>query len=235
MVQLEPKPETRATVPDIAVPAVAVLKHQSNAATTAAPTASDAPRRLRAPRRAPANRAFLLTGQPEQLPPVTESSRAAVADDASAVGLCPLDPQKVMPAMPACDPFSMRPSELLKLLQQARDDFGCVGVALRCDCENLETVYVTDRCGELAVTDRGETFQYLDLSRDRAYAKVDVERARAICLEHGVELHKCDDENYPEVIQVVGDQTIRAAIEAVSGAVDELFLVALGRRRTRGE
>lgn len=58
----------------------------------------------------------------------------------------------------------MRPSELLKFLQQAQDDFGCLDVALRCDCENLETVHLIDRSGELAVTDRGETFQYLDLS-----------------------------------------------------------------------
>jgi len=129
----------------------------------------------------------------------------------------------------------MRPSELLKFLQQARDDFGCLDVALRCDCENLETVHLIHRSGELAVTDRGETFQYLDLSRDQTYAEIDVERARAICLKHGVELHKRDDEHYPEVIQVVGDQPIRAGIEAVSGAVDELFLVALGRRRTSSE
>jgi hypothetical protein len=129
----------------------------------------------------------------------------------------------------------MRSSELLKFLQQVQDDFGCVDVALRCDCENLETVHVIGRSGELAVTDRGETFQYLDLSTDQAYAEIDVERAWAICRKHGVELHKRDDEHYPEVIQVVRDQPIRAGIEAVSAAVDELFSVAVPRRRTHSE
>jgi hypothetical protein len=77
VVQLEPKPEIRGTGFDLAVSGVAVPQPQSNAAITAAPTASHALRRLRAPRRAPASRAFLLTAQPEQLPPITESKRIA--------------------------------------------------------------------------------------------------------------------------------------------------------------
>lgn len=69
MVQLEPKPETRDTGLDLAVPAVAVLKQPHNATViaTATATASGALRRLRAPHRTEASRASLLIAQPEQL------------------------------------------------------------------------------------------------------------------------------------------------------------------------
>jgi hypothetical protein len=59
---------------------------------------------------------------------------------------------------------------LLKLLQGLRDEFGCTHLSLRCDCENLETVYVEERSGVLIVTDRGDTFQYVDSSGNSAYA-----------------------------------------------------------------
>jgi hypothetical protein len=54
-------------------------------ATTAVPTASDALRRIRAPRRAPPSGAFLLTVQSEELAPSTESiwalARSPFEDD----------------------------------------------------------------------------------------------------------------------------------------------------------
>jgi hypothetical protein len=124
---------------------------------------------------------------------------------------------------------------LLKFLRETRQDFGCDELALRCDCENLETVYVIERYGELAVTDRGETFQYLERSGDDAYAGIGVERARAICDRHGVELDDGEADGYPKVIDIVRDKPARAAIEAVSAAVGELFSAALVRPRGRSD
>jgi hypothetical protein len=125
--------------------------------------------------------------------------------------------------------------ELLRFLLEAGDEFGCKDLALRCECENFETVYVIERSGELAVTDRGETFKYLDRSGDEAYAQIDVERARAICRQHGVHLDDRDGDEYPEVIQVVGDKPLRAAIDAVSVVVDEPFSSAMGRSVERSD
>ena len=129
----------------------------------------------------------------------------------------------------ACDAFSVDVSELLTFLETARDELGCQAVALRCDCANLETVYVMERSGELEVTDRGETFQYLDHSGDEAYAPIDFERARAICGQHGVRVDDRDPGHYPVVICVVRGAPLRAAIDAVSAAIDDLFSVAMRR------
>ncbi len=82
----------------------------------------------------------------------------------------------------------MDTSELLHFFHQAQHDIGCEELSLRCDCENLETVYVVDRAGKLTVTDRGETFQYLDRLDDDDYGPIDVDRARAICRRDGVDL-----------------------------------------------
>jgi hypothetical protein len=127
----------------------------------------------------------------------------------------------------------MDASELSKFLQLAQHEFGCTELALRCDCENLETVYVVERAGELVVTDRGETFQYIDRSGDEAYSRIDVEVARMICRRHGAELDDRDVEAYPQVVQEVGDTPVHAVIEAVSAAVDRLFETANEHRREK--
>jgi hypothetical protein len=82
---------------------------------------------------------------------------------------------------------------------------------------------------ESRVTDRGETFQYLDRLDDDAYSPIDVDRAQAICRRHGVELDDGDDELYPTVVHVVAGGPVRAAIDAVSAAVDHLFSAARNR------
>jgi hypothetical protein len=132
---------------------------------------------------------------------------------------------------PSWDAAFVDASELSKFLRLAQHEFGCSELALRCDCENLETVYVVERSGELVVTDRGETFQYLDRSGDEAYSRIGVEAARMICHRHGAELDDRDVSAYPEVIQVLGDTPVQAVIEAVSAAVDELFETANEHRR----
>ena len=125
-----------------------------------------------------------------------------------------------------CDALIMNASELLKLLQEPQE-LGCRKLSLRCDSANLETVYVVERVGGLAVTDRGDTFQYLDRSGDQMYGKVDVERARDICSRHGADLDDRDEELYPRVTLVVGDRPLRSAVDAVSAVVDEIFSSAM--------
>lgn len=121
-------------------------------------------------------------------------------------------------------------SELVRLLQQARLELGCWTLSLRCDCKNLETVYVVERSGDLVVTDHRDALQYLDLSGDEVCAPVDIEVAGAICRRHGAELDAHDAELYPEIMQVVRDQSLREAIDAVAAAVDELFMNAIDDR-----
>ena len=70
--------------------------------------------------------------------------------------------------------------------------------------------------GKLVVTDHWDTFQYLEHSGDEVYSPIDVETARAICRRHGVELDDRDPELYPQEMQVVRDQSLREAIDAVS-------------------
>jgi ABC-type amino acid transport substrate-binding protein len=123
----------------------------------------------------------------------------------------------------------MDAGELLRFLEQGQHDLACAELSLRCDCRNLETVYVINRSGELAVTDNGDTFQYLDRSNDETYAAIDVDQAKAICHQHGVELEDREDERYPQVMQVVGDTSVRATIDAVAAAVDALFEAAMRR------
>jgi ABC-type amino acid transport substrate-binding protein len=119
----------------------------------------------------------------------------------------------------------------MRFLQEGQRELGLEEMSLRCDCENLETVYVIDRAGELVVTDRGDSFQFLDREGDPLYAPIDVELARAICRRHGVELDDRDPELYPQVINVVADQPLREAIDAVAAAVDEIFSTSIDKTR----
>jgi hypothetical protein len=122
----------------------------------------------------------------------------------------------------------------MRFIQQAQRELGLKELSLRCDCENLETVYVVDRSGQLVVTDRGDTFQYLDLSSDQTYGAMDVQLARAICHRHGAELDDHDPELYPQVIRVVARGPLRDAVDAVAGAIDELFSTAMEKQRQPG-
>jgi hypothetical protein len=122
-------------------------------------------------------------------------------------------------------------AELMRFLQNAQRELGLDELSLRCDCKNLETVYVIDRAGDLVVTDRGDSFQFLDRAGDPTYAPVDIELARAICRRHGVELDDRDPELYPRVSNVIADQSVLDAIDAVAAAVDELFSTSIDRAR----
>lgn len=122
----------------------------------------------------------------------------------------------------------------MRFIQQAQRELGLKELSLRCDCENLETVYVVERSGQLVVTDRGDTFQYLDLSSDQTYGAMDVQLARAICHRHGAELDDHDPELYPQVIRVVAHRPLRDTIDAVAGAIDELFSTAINKQQRPG-
>jgi hypothetical protein len=72
---------------------------------------------------------------------------------------------------------------------------GAVGqpkVALRCDCENLETVYVAVReGGTVRVTDDHRTFKYLDKGTGSTYVpleSLDLAAAARVCRDLRVEL-----------------------------------------------
>jgi hypothetical protein len=104
-------------------------------------------------------------------------------------------------------------------------------VALRCDHSNLETVYVSVREGALVVTDRGETFRYLEPGDNADYSTVSLAQARSICEHHGVEVRSDDPELYATLEREVLKTTpIADAIARVASAVDELFASARDRR-----
>jgi hypothetical protein len=121
----------------------------------------------------------------------------------------------------------MDATELHDLITRVTRDLGCAELALRCACENLEVVYVEARDDGLVVTDRGETFGYLETFDDPAFARLTVDQATAICRAHGVELDTSDREAYPEVHRAVSDaEPVRDVVDVVSTAVDALFAAA---------
>jgi hypothetical protein len=124
----------------------------------------------------------------------------------------------------------MSTAELLNTLRVLRHELGCSELSLRCDCKNLETVYVLERAGVLVATDRGDTFQYLDRSGDEAYGRVEVERARLICQRQDVELDERDSELYPQVVRKLGDgEPLDLAVAVVAEVIDGLFAAASKR------
>jgi hypothetical protein len=121
----------------------------------------------------------------------------------------------------------MDATELHDLIRRVTRDLGCDELALRCTCENLEVVYVEEREDGLVVTDRGETFGYLETFDDPAFARLPVDQATAICQTHGVKLDTSDPEAYPEVLRAVSDsEPVRDVVQVVSTAVDALFAAA---------
>ena len=119
-----------------------------------------------------------------------------------------------------------------KLMLQLAEGVGQRRIALRCDCENLERVYVIrETGGGIRVTDDHRTFQYLDGGTDSTYvpiASVDLTAARKICQELGVELGSAPPDGYPsiECIPKPGD-LVSDVIERVATAVDRIFNLAM--------
>jgi hypothetical protein len=83
----------------------------------------------------------------------------------------------------------MDAEEVRDLMRQLAGGVGQPRVALRCDCENLETVYVAaDEGGTVRVTDDHRTFQYLDKGTDSTYVPLESLDLAQVCRELRVEL-----------------------------------------------
>src|SRR6516225_2136322 len=97
----------------------------------------------------------------------------------------------------------MSAAEVRELLRQLQRGIGQPSVALECQCDNLETVYVSlTQSGEVLVSDQGRTFAYLGRGTDSTYRSIeelDMRAAAEACMRSGTTL-KCDDpELYPTI------------------------------------
>jgi hypothetical protein len=123
-------------------------------------------------------------------------------------------------------------SALDHLLRDASETLGCATVAIRCDCENLETVYAEREGDLLMITDRGETYAYLSGDQDDTTYDIDLlteDEARAICQRHGVDLHVDDEaELFPRIRrEVTAADDVPAVVAAVAAAIDEVFAAVM--------
>jgi hypothetical protein len=121
--------------------------------------------------------------------------------------------------------------DLDQLLRAASVLAGCSEVAIRCQCENLEVVYVEREDDRLLVTDRRETFQYLARVDDSAFdlGLLDWEEAREICRSHDTELDTGQPEMFPRIQREIAltDGQAAAAVAAVASAVDAIYQAAM--------
>jgi hypothetical protein len=129
----------------------------------------------------------------------------------------------------------MNDAEIKDLLQRLRLGFQQSNVTLKCDCDNLETVYVSlGEDGKVIVSDRGESIAYLSRGTDSTYrplADSDFERVAEICQRLGVSLVNDDSEGYPRIeCERAFDESVTEAIPRVADAVDQLFQFALRDR-----
>ena len=128
----------------------------------------------------------------------------------------------------------MDAQEVKELMSRLAAGVGQRAIALRCECENLETAYViVDEGGDVLVTDDHRTFQYLDGGTDSTYVPVqslDMVAARHICDDLRVELKSAPPDGYPSIECAVDlGQPIAEVIERVAGAVDRVFELAMCR------
>lgn len=119
-------------------------------------------------------------------------------------------------------------SKLDQLLRDASHLLGCESVAIRCNCANLETVYVEREYDQLLITDRRDTYVYLGgADDDDVVSLLPEEQARAICAGHGVDLDSSDAEAWPRIQREVGEtEDVRQVVAAVAAAIDEVFCAA---------
>ncbi len=128
----------------------------------------------------------------------------------------------------------MNAKEVRELMTRLGSGVGQRGIALRCECENLETVYVLiDGAGDVLVTDHHRTFQYLNDGGDSTYVPVqslDMAAARQLCDGLRVELKPAPPDGYPSIECVVDSGLpIADAIKRVAEAVDRVFELAMRR------
>ena len=125
----------------------------------------------------------------------------------------------------------MLANEIYELLFRLREGLGQRDVALRCNCENLETVYVLrDENGAVRVSDDHRTFQYLQRGVDSTYdevEKLDVTAIRRLCEGLNVELKDAPPDGYPSIECLVHPtQPIAEAVDRVARAIDRVFHLA---------
>lgn len=119
-----------------------------------------------------------------------------------------------------------------ELMNRLAGGVGQQKIALRCDCENFETVFVlVDENGEVCVTDDHRTFQYLARGTDATYVplpSLDMTAASQACAEFCVDLKPAPPDGYPSIECVVGrEQSIQETVERVAEAVDRVFNLAM--------
>ncbi len=125
----------------------------------------------------------------------------------------------------------MDAEQVRDLMQQLALGVGQQEVALRCDCENLETVYVIlEQGGSVRVTDDHRTFQFLGSGTDSTYVpaeNLDLGAARLACQELGVELKPGPPDGYPSIECVQKPrEPLADVVERVAETVDRIFTLA---------
>ncbi len=104
-------------------------------------------------------------------------------------------------------------------------------VALKCECENLETVYIRIESESVCVTDDHRTFQYLECGGDTSYVKtsdIDLNMARRLCEGLKVEFKDAPVDGFPSIeCFVEPNQPIAEVVKRVAEAIDCLFHYAL--------
>ena len=122
----------------------------------------------------------------------------------------------------------MKPEEISKQLGELASAVGQKEVLLRCECENLETVYIlADPSGSILVTDNHASFAYLSKGTDNSYAPlegINLDSIRRICDKYSVVLSPAPEDGFPaiECIPKQGE-TVKLAVERVADAIDEVF------------
>lgn len=122
--------------------------------------------------------------------------------------------------------------EIKTVLSQLESRLGQHAISIRCNCANLEVVYVSlDEGGQVCVSDDHRTFQYLDGSNDSTYVavgQIDLAAVAAACTHHGVALIPAGEDGFPRIeYKPRTDEPIADAIGKVASAVDAVFQIAI--------
>jgi len=122
----------------------------------------------------------------------------------------------------------MNSDETKKLIEALHAGLGQPYIAVRCWCDNLETVFLlVDENGQLCVTDNHETFHYLATAGDKnhvSFNELDMNVVSQICESAGVTLTPETEEDFPSLeIRPSSGQDISEAIERVANAIDAIF------------
>ena len=126
----------------------------------------------------------------------------------------------------------MNTGDIKLLLERLRAGIGQKSVALRCDCDNLETVYITiNESHDVCVTDDHKTFQYLDRGDDSTYIPLesfDLSKVQSICDSLSVDFKPAPADGFPSIEYLPDSgESIAEAVERVAEAVDQVFNLAM--------